>query len=182
MQRLSPQQRAAVVLKDVFEMSLEETAELLGTTIGSVKAALHRGRARLRDPAASAPSLHWAVTGNRGPLRTPAQRLGSLRAARTDERHRLGRDAPLPGRDGSGSIRTQGQLVLARWSTSIRSYLQRFDPRSSSTSGATSRARPSCSASRWGLEESCSRPLPDSRSEMAVCAGARVQFLSRNGA
>ncbi len=55
MQRLSPQQRAAVVLKDVFEMSLEETAELLGTTIGSVKAALHRGRARLRDPAAGAP-------------------------------------------------------------------------------------------------------------------------------
>jgi len=32
LQRLSPQERAAVVLKEVFEMSLEEIAELLATT------------------------------------------------------------------------------------------------------------------------------------------------------
>jgi RNA polymerase sigma-70 factor (ECF subfamily) len=46
---LAPQERAAVLLKDVFDMSLEETASVLGTTIGAVKAALHRGRARLSD-------------------------------------------------------------------------------------------------------------------------------------
>ena len=45
--QLSPQERAAVVLKDVFELSLEEVAEVLSTTTGSVKAALHRGRGKL---------------------------------------------------------------------------------------------------------------------------------------
>jgi len=47
--RLAPQERAAVVLKDVFELSLEEVAEALSTTIGAVKAALHRARGKLVD-------------------------------------------------------------------------------------------------------------------------------------
>ena len=46
---LSPQERAAVVLKDVFELSLEEIADALATTVGAVKAALHRGRGKLAD-------------------------------------------------------------------------------------------------------------------------------------
>jgi RNA polymerase sigma-70 factor (ECF subfamily) len=46
---LAPQERAAVLLKDVFDMSLEETASALGTSVGAVKAALHRGRSRLSD-------------------------------------------------------------------------------------------------------------------------------------
>ncbi|MEE9606535.1 MAG: RNA polymerase sigma factor, partial [Myxococcota bacterium] len=50
LQRLAPRERAAVVLKDVFDLSLEESAEVLETTVGAVKAALHRGRARLREP------------------------------------------------------------------------------------------------------------------------------------
>ncbi len=45
--RLSPQERAAIVLKEAFDLSLEETAETLGTSIGAVKAALHRGRGKL---------------------------------------------------------------------------------------------------------------------------------------
>jgi RNA polymerase sigma-70 factor (ECF subfamily) len=49
--KLSPQERAAVVLKDVFELSLEEAAEALGTTVGAIKAALHRGRGKLVDEA-----------------------------------------------------------------------------------------------------------------------------------
>lgn len=48
--RLPPQERAAVVLKDVFELSLEEIAETLSTSVGAVKSALHRGRETLRDP------------------------------------------------------------------------------------------------------------------------------------
>nr|HEX4312487.1 RNA polymerase sigma factor [Kofleriaceae bacterium] len=52
---LSPQERAAVVLKDVFELSLDETAEALTTTVGAVKAALHRGRGKLGDGAPAAP-------------------------------------------------------------------------------------------------------------------------------
>jgi len=49
MQRLPPQERAVLVLKDVFDLSLEESAEVLETTIGAVKAALHRGRKKLRE-------------------------------------------------------------------------------------------------------------------------------------
>jgi RNA polymerase sigma-70 factor (ECF subfamily) len=48
---LSPQERAAVVLKDAFDLSLEEIAEALSTTTGAVKAALHRGRGKLVEPA-----------------------------------------------------------------------------------------------------------------------------------
>ena len=60
--RLAPQERAAVVLKDVFELSLEEIAETLATSVGAVKAALHRGRGKLVTPdeaypAAPAPAV-----------------------------------------------------------------------------------------------------------------------------
>jgi RNA polymerase sigma-70 factor (ECF subfamily) len=48
--RLSPQERAAVVLKDVFDLTLDEIAGTLGTSIGAIKAALHRGRGKLAAP------------------------------------------------------------------------------------------------------------------------------------
>lgn len=41
-------QRSTVVLMDVLEYSLAETVEILGTTLPAVKAALHRGRVRLK--------------------------------------------------------------------------------------------------------------------------------------
>jgi RNA polymerase sigma-70 factor (ECF subfamily) len=44
---LPPQERAAVLLKDVFDLTLEEVALALKTSAGAVKAALHRGRKRL---------------------------------------------------------------------------------------------------------------------------------------
>ncbi len=44
---LSPQERAAIVLKEAFDLSLDETAATLGTSVGAVKAALHRGRGKL---------------------------------------------------------------------------------------------------------------------------------------
>lgn len=46
LQRLSPQERAAFLLKEVFEMSLDEIATTLSTSTGAVKAALHRARER----------------------------------------------------------------------------------------------------------------------------------------
>jgi RNA polymerase sigma-70 factor (ECF subfamily) len=53
---LPPAQRSCVVLKDVLGHSLEEIAELLALSVPAVKAALHRGRARLRElGAATAP-------------------------------------------------------------------------------------------------------------------------------
>jgi RNA polymerase sigma-70 factor (ECF subfamily) len=44
---LPPKERACVLLKDVFDYSLEEIAELVDTTVGGVKAALSRGRMKL---------------------------------------------------------------------------------------------------------------------------------------
>jgi len=48
--QLSPQERAAVVLKDAFGFSLLEIAEALSTSSGAIKAALHRGREKLLAP------------------------------------------------------------------------------------------------------------------------------------
>ena len=46
---LPPKERACVLLKDVFEYSLEEIAELVESTVGGVKAALNRGRSKLES-------------------------------------------------------------------------------------------------------------------------------------
>jgi len=54
--QLSPQERAAVVLKDALGLSLVEIAEALSTTIGSIKTALHRGRAKLSTPEPAPPA------------------------------------------------------------------------------------------------------------------------------
>jgi RNA polymerase sigma-70 factor, ECF subfamily len=48
-QHLAPRERAAILLKDCFDLSLEETASVLQTSVGAVKAALHRGRGRLEN-------------------------------------------------------------------------------------------------------------------------------------
>jgi RNA polymerase sigma-70 factor, ECF subfamily len=45
---LPPKERASVLLKDVLGLSLSEVAEIADTTVGGVKAALHRGRAKLQ--------------------------------------------------------------------------------------------------------------------------------------
>jgi RNA polymerase sigma-70 factor (ECF subfamily) len=47
--QLAPQERAALVLKEVFDFSLEDVAAALSTSVGAVKAALHRGRGKLAD-------------------------------------------------------------------------------------------------------------------------------------
>jgi RNA polymerase sigma-70 factor (ECF subfamily) len=47
---LPPKERACVLLKDVFDYSLEEIAELVDSTTGGVKAALSRGRGKLAKP------------------------------------------------------------------------------------------------------------------------------------
>jgi RNA polymerase sigma-70 factor (ECF subfamily) len=47
--QLAPTQRSCVILKDVLDFSLQEIAAQLEISLESVKAALHRGRLRLRD-------------------------------------------------------------------------------------------------------------------------------------
>ena len=82
----SPQARAAVVLKDVFDFTLEEIADQLRTTVGGVKAALHRGREALKAPPP-------ADGGEAGPSRELVDRfvdafhardVGRITAALTD--------------------------------------------------------------------------------------------------
>ena len=45
---LPPMERACVILKDVLDYSLKDVAEIVDSTVGGVKAALHRGREKLR--------------------------------------------------------------------------------------------------------------------------------------
>jgi RNA polymerase sigma-70 factor (ECF subfamily) len=52
---LLPAQRSCVILKDVLGHSVEEIAEMLSFSVPAVKAALHRGRARLRALNEAAP-------------------------------------------------------------------------------------------------------------------------------
>ncbi|MER8973601.1 MULTISPECIES: sigma-70 family RNA polymerase sigma factor [unclassified Mesorhizobium] len=47
--QLSVPQRSAVILVDVLGLSLHETCEVTGTTLAATKAALHRGRAQLKQ-------------------------------------------------------------------------------------------------------------------------------------
>ena len=61
---LPPQERACVVLKDVFSYPLAEIAGILDTTTGAVKSALHRGRAALQ---AAQAGNRPATTGLEGP-------------------------------------------------------------------------------------------------------------------
>ena len=46
---LPPRERASILLKDVFDYSLEEIADLTDSTVGAVKAALNRARTKLAE-------------------------------------------------------------------------------------------------------------------------------------
>jgi RNA polymerase sigma-70 factor, ECF subfamily len=77
--QLAPQERAALLLKEIFDMTLEEIAQTLATSVGAIKAALHRGRARLRE--ATAPAA---------PRRTPARAVLDRFVERYNARDRDG--------------------------------------------------------------------------------------------
>ena len=47
--RLPPRERAAVLMREVLDLSAKESAAVLQMTEGAVKAALHRGRERLQE-------------------------------------------------------------------------------------------------------------------------------------
>jgi RNA polymerase sigma-70 factor (ECF subfamily) len=76
--RLPAAQRSCVVLMDVLGHSLAETAEILEVSLPTVKAALHRGRARLKGlvdaPELPAPSL---AAAERDRLRAYADRFNA---------------------------------------------------------------------------------------------------------
>src|SRR5499427_6477637 len=57
---LPPKERACILLKDIFDYSLEEIAELVDSTVGGVKAALNRGRTKLASAPASSQAARAA--------------------------------------------------------------------------------------------------------------------------
>lgn len=63
--RMNPSFRAAVVLRDIEELSYEEIAEILQVALGTVKSRIQRGREALRRDLAERlepePSLSWTV-------------------------------------------------------------------------------------------------------------------------
>jgi RNA polymerase sigma-70 factor (ECF subfamily) len=46
---MTPEFRAAVVLADIEGMAYEDVAEVMGTSIGTVRSRIHRGRKQLRE-------------------------------------------------------------------------------------------------------------------------------------
>ena len=77
---LPPKERACVLLKDVFDYSLDEIAELVDSTVGGVKAALNRGRAKLADVPIDTPRVsRKAATTSQGDASTaPSTRSEQL--------------------------------------------------------------------------------------------------------
>ena len=57
--RLGPKIRSTILLRDIEERSVEETAEILGTSIGAVKARIFQGRRKLRGTVNA--RLLWGV-------------------------------------------------------------------------------------------------------------------------
>ncbi len=80
---LSPQEQAALVLKEVFDLSLAEISETLGTTPGAVKAALHRGRGRLREVEAERRPTRNSVSTEANPLSSCSRIWTSQRSDRS---------------------------------------------------------------------------------------------------
>jgi RNA polymerase sigma-70 factor (ECF subfamily) len=80
LERLPPRERAAVLLKDVFDLSLEEIAAMLHTSVGAVKSALHRGRERLDADEPVATAKPSAATVERFLTALAAKDLAALEA------------------------------------------------------------------------------------------------------
>jgi RNA polymerase sigma-70 factor (ECF subfamily) len=59
--RLPPDQRLAVILCDIEGLDYQEIAASMGTSVGTVKSRISRGRARLRDALRARPELFGDV-------------------------------------------------------------------------------------------------------------------------
>lgn len=74
---LPPLQRGTVILKDVLGYSNEEAAAILDTSLAATKAALHRGRARLRTMADAPSPVPLADRGDVIRLQTYVDRFNA---------------------------------------------------------------------------------------------------------
>jgi RNA polymerase sigma-70 factor (ECF subfamily) len=77
LQALTPIERSCVVLCDVLGYAGDETAAILSVSIASVKAALHRGRAHLRQPPPAAEPIAPVAPEDRQRMRAYADRFNA---------------------------------------------------------------------------------------------------------
>ncbi len=81
--RLSPKLQSTILLYDIKEYSVNETAQILGLTIAAVKSRLNHGREKLRgkmNPELLQGSPHDGVHGNMGVLGYEAERFAENHA------------------------------------------------------------------------------------------------------
>ena len=89
--RLPPVQRSAVILKDVLAYSIQEICDVVGATAPSMKSALQRGRARLRELRDEPEQAHRVLDGltrvrlERYVERFTAQDFDAVRAMLADD-------------------------------------------------------------------------------------------------
>lgn len=118
--------RACVVLVDVLGHSAEETAATLDATLPAVKAALHRGRERLKTSAALAPAATAPLSPNeRDRLRAYADRFNArdfdaLRALLAEDvRLDLANRLELKGRKDVAIYYHRYEDIEDRWHVSV---------------------------------------------------------------
>src|SRR5260370_2725666 len=93
--RLPVAQRSSVILMDVLGYSLDEISAVMESTIPAVKAALHRGRARLREIAKEPDDTPVPALAEREPSRL-APYVGRFNARDFEAlRNLLAHDVPL---------------------------------------------------------------------------------------
>ena len=124
---LPPKERACVLLKDVFEYSLEEVAELVDSTVGGVKAALNRGRSKLASLEDQPAPPHVTAPEHKQILRLYVERFN--RRDWDGLRELIGADARLLVADRySGSFTNGGYLgVYSRMTVTWRLTLGEVD-------------------------------------------------------
>lgn len=109
MERLTPHQRAVLVLREVLDLGEAETAEALGSTVGSVKVALHRARKTIGERTPREPPLgelrarHGAVL---------EQLLLALGRGDVETARRLLADDVRVVHDGGGRVRAALRPVV----------------------------------------------------------------------
>ena len=116
--RLPVAQRSSVILMDVLGYSLDEIGGVMDSTIPAVKAALHRGRARLRELAQEPEDVPLPVLAER---RARAAR----RLRRPLQRARLRRRPRHARRRGAARARRQS---WTEWSRRGRKVLPQLRP------------------------------------------------------